>query len=96
MKLERFAYYWVRLNEPDGSSWEVAQFIETKMESWDYWNNRPGVDAQPQNYWSMCGKAGLKRQVTTPGASNRWEIGPRVLPPGMPTADIEAEEARLP
>lgn len=83
-ELERFAYYWVRLKGPDGDGWNVAQFVETKHEYWDYWNNRPSFTPQSQNYWYVAGMKELQRQVQTKAASNQWEIGQRILTPSTP------------
>jgi len=78
---DEYGYYWVKLNEPDGSAWVVAQFIKTQDEAWDYWNKRTTLVPIPQNYWRFCGNPVSQRQVQTEGASNRWVIGPKIEPP---------------
>ena len=74
--LKSGSYYWIKRCEPDGApEWEPARFIQSKVESY-------GADPTGRcYYWSLIGNAKYVRQVTTPGASNRWTIGPELTEP---------------
>lgn len=78
------AFYPISWDGPSGRESTVGQFVETRMEKWDYWNRRPTVESSPQNYWKLFGGvqpdgSTAVRQISTPGASNQWKIGPRIV-----------------
>jgi len=72
MKLKPGEYYWIKREEPDGPPfWEPARFL--------YAVDGAGTHGADENglcyYWELIRKGYPVRQVTTPGASNRWTIG---------------------
>lgn len=69
-------FYWIKRNEPDGSPiWEPAQFVHRHF--------LPGGPPVPEGgpCWYVIGTSSPQREIVTPGASNRWQIGDRIQPP---------------
>ena len=58
-------YYWIKRSLPDGPpEWEIAQYVLND-------------DLGPR--WYVAGSSTPQREITTPGASNRWVVGERIL-----------------